>query len=132
MEKSQRAFEFASTDWPSPGEGDFIAELPAGIRGTGQLFEALGRVLVFPSYFGENWNALSDLLRDLHWMPMREVVLVHRDLPRLDPLDLRNYLEVLEEAVQSWKPEEEHHLRVVFPESARSEITRALATPLAP
>lgn len=108
-----KTFEFS--DSPELSEDDYVANIPAGIASTELLFEALYQGLELPGYFGFNWNALSDCLRDFHWLKQRRVILRHADLPRIPGTDLRIYLDVLEEAVTSWKAGEEHLFKVVFP-----------------
>ena len=116
------AFEFTEAP-PLPTEG-YVAEVPAGLTSSEELLEALYRALELPGYFGFNWNALSDCLRDFHWLPQRCIVLWHAGLPAIPSAELRIYLDVLAEAVASWRPEEEHALRVIFPLAARSEVFR--------
>lgn len=36
-----------------------------GVTTETELFSRMSKALAFPSYFGMNWNALSDCLRDL-------------------------------------------------------------------
>lgn len=72
--------------------------------------EALRRIaaaLAFPTTFGGNWDALSDCLRDLAWLPAaRGTVLLFADAaalrdaaePAFDTL-----LEVLDDAATAWK-----------------------------
>lgn len=53
-----------------------------------RIFDSFSRQLVFPSYFGRNWEALRDCLCDLWWFANRPVVIMleHADiLPSLDP-----------------------------------------------
>lgn len=106
-----------------------VARIPAGLTDTHGLMVALRNGLGLPSYFGFNWNALSDCLRDLHWLEQRTVVLAHEDLPRLPAPDLAVYLNVLDEAVKSWAPEEDHSLRVLFPADASADVLRAATGP---
>lgn len=116
---------FVFDDRPALAPGARVAQIPAGLTTTRALLDALYKELALPGYFGFNWNALSDCLRDLHWIAESSVVLCHGDLPPLPEAELRSYLEVLAEAVQSWQPGEPHSLQVVFPESVQ-ERTAAL------
>jgi RNAse (barnase) inhibitor barstar len=106
----------------------YVAHVPANIANKEELMRSLYESLQLPGYFGFNWDALSDCLRDFHWLEPRTVALVHADLPQLPPSERRTYLEVLAEAVDSWKPGEEHSFRVVFPRAAEAEVIAALAT----
>jgi len=114
------SFDF--TDAPSLSAEGFVARIPAGLTSAEALLQALYEQARLPGYFGFNWDALSDCLRDLHWVECHEVVLLHADLPKLPPHELRTYLDVLAECVASWTPGEEHSLKVVFPSAARSQV----------
>jgi RNAse (barnase) inhibitor barstar len=52
-------------------------------RSTTGLFDELAAALQFPAYFGANWNALSDVLSDLRWLPADEYLLVVEDADEL-------------------------------------------------
>jgi len=101
---------------------DFIAKIPTGIDTKETLLAAVGSALRFPEYFGGNWDALSDLLRDLSWIKYRRVILLHQEVPRLDRQTLSTYLAILGDAVKNWKPHDDHELVVVFPRDAREII----------
>ena len=45
------------------------AELPRGIQNKGALLNAVSDALCFPDYFGGNWDALEECIRDLSWLP---------------------------------------------------------------
>jgi len=120
------AFEF--TDSPEVGRDDYVAAVPAGITSPQSLLQVLYNALELPGYFGFNWDALSDCLRDFHWLKQHRIVLRHADVPPLPIGDLRTYLEVLVEAQSSWGPGEQHSLKVVFPAGAQGEVARATAT----
>jgi hypothetical protein len=117
-----RADSFDFTDAPSFSTDCFVARIPAGLTSTEALLQAIYERAHLPGYFGFNWNALSDCLRDLHWVQCYEVVLLHSDLPTLPFHDLRAYLDVLAECVASWTPGEDHSLKVVFPIALRTEV----------
>ena len=50
-----------------------------GINTENELFSRMSEALAFPSYFGMNWNALSDCLRDLSWQNPSGVLVVFED-----------------------------------------------------
>ena len=81
----------------APGEAGGLLALPqapsaaavASLKATGvrvawldgptsrdALFDELDRGLRFPSYFGRNWDAVDECLRDLSWLPAEGYVLV--------------------------------------------------------
>ena len=70
--------------------------------------------LKFPSYFGFNWDALSDCLSYLENIEQNAVIIYHQDLPKLKESDLKTYLEILIETVIQWKKYEEHVFEVYF------------------
>jgi hypothetical protein len=109
---------------PAPGDDDYVVEIPAGLSATAELLQALYERLKLPVYFGFNWNALLDCLRDFHWLKQSRSVIMHLDLPAIPRDDLRIYLEVLADAVASWRADEDHLLVVSFPASAQDEIER--------
>lgn len=107
-------------------EGDFVARVPQGLTNRDDLFTVLRRELRLPDYFGGNWDALSECLRDLSWINARRIIIEHRDLPGLDSETLGTYLDILVECVQDWKSGEEHELFVVFPQNSRDAILNIL------
>lgn len=126
MQPRGQAFTYTATPIKVATErGGRVAILPRGLSDVDSLLDALDDRLSLPGYFGFNWNALSDCLRDFHWISERRIVLVHEDLPDLGRDDLAIYLDVLEEAVNDWGPDEDHQFEVVFPLDARSAILAA-------
>jgi RNAse (barnase) inhibitor barstar len=117
-------FKFGS-QVPVWGKADFVARIPAGLAGRQPLLDSLRAALRLPAYFGNNWDALSDCLRDLSWIEHDRIAVVHEDLPALKPNDLRTYLEILSDSVHSWKPGAAHELLVAFPNFARGGIENA-------
>jgi RNAse (barnase) inhibitor barstar len=101
---------------------EFVARVPRGITTRDQLFAVLVRELNMPSYFGWNWDALEDFLRNLSWIACHRVIIAHEAVPGLESATLQTYLEVLAECVKHWRADEQHQLLVVFPEHAQAEI----------
>ena len=69
-----------------PDEAEFssvglhVSEMSGkNIRSEADLFSAIAKVLNFPDYFGKNWDALDECLRDLEWIPAKGYVLIIRD-----------------------------------------------------
>lgn len=118
---------FVFNDEPR-SEGVREAVLPAGLDGKEALLSELARILEFPGYFGGNWDALDECLRDLSWLPQGNVVLRHQDLPHFeDPRQLGVYLSILHEAVADWSAGSERRLIVIFPRYAERAVRHALA-----
>lgn len=105
-------------------ESDFIARVPPLLSSRSELLSALEDALQLPSYFGQNWDALSDCLRDLSWIGQRRVILVHDDVPPLGDQTLAVYLDVLSQCVRDWNTGADHQLVVVFPRESRERIAQ--------
>lgn len=79
------------------------ATLPRNIKTEDALFDALSVALRFPDYFGKNWNALAECVRDLSWLSPGDVILSHGDLPLAgNRASLSIYLSLLSDAVGNW------------------------------
>jgi RNAse (barnase) inhibitor barstar len=121
-------FEFAAvSELPKTFEDALIGVIPEGLSTVDALFQQIAEVLLFPPYFGGNWNALYDCLRDFHWVKACEIVLIHSKLPRLPQGELVVYLQVLRDAVADWKSNESHRLRVIFDKSDERDVLAALS-----
>jgi len=100
----------------------FYVRIDPSIGIVEELIRALYYLLWLPGYFGFNWDALYDCLRDLSWIPCRKIVLVHVTLPGLPREDLQVYLEILRDAVFDWVGDEGHEIEVVFRETDRLTV----------
>ncbi len=112
---------FDSQHKPShrPGEHEII--VPPRLEGKTALLEFLKEALRFPSYFGDNWDALNDCLADVA-EGADKFVLVHHDLPlESEPDEQRTYLEIMGHAAA-----ETDRLDVVFPETYRARLAEIL------
>ena len=78
----------------------------AEVDSKSKLLDVLSRLFKFPDYFGHNWDALDECLRDLgEWMPANGYVLqVHgaETFWRHDPLVAGTLVMVWLSAAESW------------------------------
>jgi Barstar (barnase inhibitor) len=105
----------------------FVIKIPREISDSTALFQAIYDHAMLPGWFGFNWDATSDCLRDFSWIENHSIVVHHVDLPCKDVSEQRIYIFVLLEAIDQWRIRKEHSLEVVFPTSARSDVQRILA-----
>ena len=104
----------------------FIAHMSINIKDEDELFADLKSKLKFPDYFGFNWNAVWDCLRDFHWINEKGIVLVYTGLPNLELPLLKIYLDLLINASEDWKTEEDHYLEIVFSDESRKLVENIL------
>lgn len=108
---SQR-FEFVSdlTGFRAPNA--HVVRIGGRLRRKQDLLRALATGLKLPKYFGHNWDALEECLRDLSWMPAdASIVLLHEQLPLADEDQRKTYIEILRNGLQAQKG----RLRIIFP-----------------
>ena len=76
-----------------------------GCDNKAELLARFARALHFPDYFGHNWDALSDCLRDLRVADTRGLVLLLEGSQRLRreaPADFKTAMEVLQAVSSDW------------------------------
>lgn len=142
MATKTTTFEYADFPESMCKQDEFVLTVPAGIRSKADLLAVLASAGHFPDYFGGNWDAMQDCLRDLSWISNRKVVIVHSDLPlHSNPAECRTYLEILQSVLADWaasvKPDAaepppgwsyvDHELRVVFPTESNAVVARLVA-----
>jgi len=99
MNRSKHTFEFVTdlTGFRAPGW--LVVRIGGRLRRKQDLLRALAESLKFPDYFGWNWDALEDCLRDLSWLDApRGIVLVHEHLPLADAHQRQTYFDILTKA----------------------------------
>lgn len=74
----------------------------SGINNRDGLFDALSSGLRFPDYFGRNWDALSECIRDLEWIEEDTVIVYHDNLSDMSEQDFDMYVSVLVDTMYSW------------------------------
>lgn len=63
------------------------------------------RAMQFPGYFGVNWDAFDECVRDLSWIPASGYVMVYDDFShfaRSDPAAWNTAVAILREATEYW------------------------------
>nr|WP_245313557.1 barstar family protein [Bradyrhizobium sp.] len=87
------------------------------------LLGLLAKQLGCPDYFGENWDALEECLRDLSWLPTGPVILERADVPLVrDIANARIYLAILADATHETS-RSDRPLHVVFPADFHGQIS---------
>ena len=99
-----------------------IVRVPRGVRSKEKLLRILAGKLRLPGYFGGNWDALEDALRDLTWLPAgQRVVIMHADLPFGAGGENRGiYLAILQSVAEHWAANGQRTFEVVLPETDRN------------
>ena len=98
----------------------------AGCNGKATLLLRVATAMDFPTSFGRNWDALSDSLRDLSWMPGQGYALLFEgagDMRAADEGDFDTLLDILDDAVQDWAERElPFWAFLALPEAAFEEL----------
>ncbi len=78
------------------------------------LFDETSAALQFPSYFGENWDALDECLNDLDWLPVGPCTLLLLEtqhvLDRAEPADRVALAEILKATAEAWNGSRPFHV----------------------
>ncbi|MDT0347637.1 barstar family protein [Streptomyces litchfieldiae] len=94
------------TDSLSPTGMSYVARLDGeSMADVDGVFTQFWEHLRLPSYFGWNWDALSDCLRDLHWLQAeRYLVVISRaeDVLSETPDERGTFFQVIARATASW------------------------------
>ena len=118
-------FQFVDDPAAYRNAAALVVRVPPAARGKEKLLGVLASSLRFPKYFGWNWDALEECIRDLSWLQdVRQVVIVHEGLP-LSPREgrLRTYLGILVDAMALRRAEPDGlQIDVVFPTSAQTIV----------
>lgn len=112
---THRSLEFVSRLNPTPLPAETVVVVPRGIARKDQLFSLYARALKFPDYFGGNWDAFEECLRDLSWLPQPvSLRIVHEGHPfRLDSSELKTYVQIVS-ALAAPSPGLQMRVRVQF------------------
>lgn len=99
--------------------------VPEGLESLNGLFEVLRERLRLPDYIGTNLDALSEVLRNLHWVEQASVVLLHDGVIFKDVTLFDVYLSILKECVDDWERGQVGRLIVVvFPAKLNERVSQ--------
>jgi len=78
----------------------------AAARDKDQMLAAIARSLRFPEWFGHNWDALTDSLLDMGWLPATGYVIIleHCDgIHGRAEADFVNLMQIFQDAAVTWR-----------------------------
>jgi hypothetical protein len=89
---------------------EFAVRLARGskMKRVNDLFNEFAAAFQFPCYFGENWAAFDECLRDLTWLPAKGYILVIPNTASVlqdEPADIATFLRTLDRVCSSWASE---------------------------
>lgn len=101
--------------------------IPRNISSKGKLLDVYAEKIGGREH-PRNWDALTDILRDLSWISEREISIVHRDIPmERDKLACRTYLEIMLFIMDYWEHCSTHKIHIFFPVSKSRAIESLIA-----
>lgn len=87
------------------------------IKNKKDLFTTFSIVLEFPEYFGNNWDALTDCLRDLEWLPTYKGYILVYINPELfawnAPSEFETFLEIVNTVSKYWSDQKKKFLLIL-------------------
>lgn len=96
-----KVYQLQNLVFTSDASDTYIAVLDGRkMRSLSEFYKMLSEALQFPDYFGENLDALEELLFDIDWIPNQFVLLMihhHQALLENDLLKKEEILQVFEE-----------------------------------
>ena len=103
-----------------------VRRIDLGTQDKQELLLRIATALDFPNTFGRNWDALSDGLRDLSWLPKAGFALLFENGGALQGSETDSFdtlLEILEESAQDWGERDVPFWSfIALPESVFDEI----------
>ncbi|MDO5068136.1 MAG: barstar family protein [Propionibacteriaceae bacterium] len=98
-EYAQRAHRMPVEPETAPAE--YVLTL-RNVRGAGELIRLFATTFRFPGYFGGNWSALDDCMRDLAWLQEGHIVVRLRGMDALAEREPALHLELID-SVELWR-----------------------------
>lgn len=90
------------------------------------MLKEFAEKLKFPDYFGYNWDALDECLKDLDWLNATDIIIHHEKNIIINEIDFKIYIEILADAVLYWNNDGACTLIVGFPIEYKEKIEKYL------
>ncbi len=114
---------------------ELIINVPECIFIGDDFFTIAHYIFQFPPYFGRNWNAFEECIKDYHWLEKEKYIIIqHDNFPEIRE-DMNIYMRILKRAVLYWRNVQKegddysflkHKFRVVFPVECKEKINEIL------
>lgn len=78
------------------------------VHGKSSFLVAAGQALAFPRYYGQNWDALEEMINDLSWIRSAGYVILYDDVYRFtvaQPEAWQTALTIFQNACSNWQHE---------------------------
>jgi RNAse (barnase) inhibitor barstar len=79
------------------------------IRTKAQFLDYCAKILDFPYYFGRNWDALEDCLKDMEWIKAKGFVILYEQFGEFaenSPDEFDQALDIFKEVSEYWRENE--------------------------
>lgn len=130
--KIEEIFTFSDSLNSVLTENTYVITIPSELSKKADLMKAYrNSMLSISEYFGENWDALNDVLGHLDWVNnnTKNVIIFHQDIPLLENKeDLEKYIQILAtkslewQSIKLFKDIQDLSLKVIFPVKSKELI----------
>lgn len=101
----------------------FIANMSDNIKSKNELLDDMKQKLLFPDYFGYNWDALYDCLCDFYWIKEKNIVIKYSKLPLLLDNDMKCFVDIVQAVANNWQKTKSRNISFIFPECTNFQFT---------
>jgi|GEM_PF-3502664 len=109
-----------------PTDAAYAVTIKATI-GKQDLLASLSEQLHFPSYFGNNWDALLDCISDPSWLEKSNLFVVFERFPELSERDTEIFLNIIADSILRLSQHDDLSIWWAFPEENSIFIRKAMS-----